>query len=73
MLVNLAATWTLAQANRESLNIEGCFQHILTDLYGFIGTAVAAVVILLTGFQRADPIVSLLIAGADDALGRRRW
>jgi cobalt-zinc-cadmium efflux system protein len=62
VLVNLAATWTLAKANRESLNVEGSFQHLLTDLYGFIGTAIAAVVILATGFQRADPIVSLLIA-----------
>jgi cobalt-zinc-cadmium efflux system protein len=62
VLVNLVAAWQLAQANRESLNIEGSFQHIVTDLYGFIGTAVAAAVILLTGFQRADPIVSLLIA-----------
>jgi cobalt-zinc-cadmium efflux system protein len=62
VLVNLAATWTLAGANRRSLNVEGSFQHLLTDLYGFIGTAVAAGVILLTGFERADPIVSLLIA-----------
>lgn len=62
VLVNLAATWTLAKANRESLNIEGSFQHLLTDLWAFIGTAVAAIVILATGFQRADPIVSLLIA-----------
>jgi cobalt-zinc-cadmium efflux system protein len=63
ILVNLAATWMLARANRQSLNIEGSYQHVLTDLYGFIGTAVAAGVILLTGFQRADPIVSILIAG----------
>jgi cobalt-zinc-cadmium efflux system protein len=62
VLVNFLATWTLARANRESLNIEGSFQHLLTDVYGFIGTAIAAGVILLTGFQRADPIVSLLIA-----------
>ncbi len=62
VLVNLLATWTLARANRESLNIEGSFQHLLTDLYGFIGTAIAAGVILLSGFQRVDPIVSLLIA-----------
>ncbi len=60
--VNLLATWTLARANRESLNVEGSFQHLLTDLYGFIGTAIAAAVILATGFQRADPLVSLLIA-----------
>jgi cobalt-zinc-cadmium efflux system protein len=61
--VNLAATFTLASADRRSLNIEGSLQHILTDLYGFIGTAIAAAVILLTGFERADPLVSLLIAG----------
>jgi cobalt-zinc-cadmium efflux system protein len=60
--VNVAAAWTLAGANRDSLNVEGSFQHILTDLYAFIGTAAAAGIILATGFQRADPIVSLLIA-----------
>jgi cobalt-zinc-cadmium efflux system protein len=63
MLVNLAAMWTLSGADRRSLNVEGSFQHILTDLYGFIGTAIAAGVILASGFQRADPIASLLIAG----------
>jgi cobalt-zinc-cadmium efflux system protein len=46
-----------------SLNLEGSYRHILTDLYGFIATAVAAVVILATGFGRADSIASLLIAG----------
>jgi cobalt-zinc-cadmium efflux system protein len=63
VLVNIAAAWTLSKANRRSLNIEGSFQHILVDLYGFIGTAIAAVVILTSGFERADPLVSLLIAG----------
>jgi cobalt-zinc-cadmium efflux system protein len=62
MLVNLAATWTLAGANRRSLNVEGSFQHLLTDMYGFIGTALAAAVILLSGFERADPIASLFVA-----------
>lgn len=63
IVVNVAATWTLAKANRQSLNVEGSFQHIVTDLYAFIGTAVAAIVILATGFDRADPIASLLVAG----------
>ncbi len=62
ILVNLLATWQLAKANRENMAIEGSFQHIITDLYAFIGTAVAAVVILATGFDRADPIASLLVA-----------
>jgi cobalt-zinc-cadmium efflux system protein len=62
IVVNLLATLTLAGANRESLNIEGSYQHILTDLFAFAGTAIAAVVILTTDFQRADPIASLFVA-----------
>jgi len=60
--VNLAATWVLTGADRRSLAVEGSFQHVLTDLFAFIGTAVAAIVILASGFQRADPIASLLVA-----------
>ena len=47
---------------KRSLNIEGSYQHMLTDLFAFIATAVAAVVIIATGFRRADAIASLLIA-----------
>ncbi len=61
--VNIAAAWVMAKGNRQSLNIEGSFQHILTDLYAFIGTFVAGVVILATGFDRADAIASLAVAG----------
>src|SRR4051794_12280189 len=39
--VILVATWQLAKANRESMNIEGSFQHIFTDLAAFIFTAIA--------------------------------
>jgi cobalt-zinc-cadmium efflux system protein len=60
--VNLIATAILAGANRQSLNIEGSFQHILTDLFAFAGTAIAAIVILTSGFDRADPIASLFVA-----------
>lgn len=63
VIVNLAAAWVLAKANRESLNVEGSFQHIITDLYAFIGTLIAGIVILTTGFDRADAIASLLVAG----------
>jgi cobalt-zinc-cadmium efflux system protein len=59
--VNIAATWVLARANRSSLNIEGAFRHVLTDLYGFIGTVIAGIVIVTTGFTRADAIASLLV------------
>src|SRR5215510_12730665 len=62
VVVNLAAAWVLAKANRQSLNVEGSFQHIVTDLYAFIGTLIAGVVIILTGFDRADAIASLIVA-----------
>ncbi len=61
--VNLAAARILAGDSERSLNVEGSYRHILTDLYGFIATAVAAGVILATGFDRADAIASLIIAG----------
>jgi cobalt-zinc-cadmium efflux system protein len=41
--------------------VEGSFQHIVTDLYAFAGTLAAAGVILLTGFERADPLASLVV------------
>jgi cobalt-zinc-cadmium efflux system protein len=59
--VNVAASWVLARANRSSLNIEGAFRHVLTDLYGFIGTLIAGIVIVTTGFTRADAIASLIV------------
>jgi cobalt-zinc-cadmium efflux system protein len=62
VVVNLIAAWVLAKANRQSLNVEGSFQHILTDLYAFIGTFVAGLVIVFTGFSRADAIASLFVA-----------
>lgn len=61
IIVNLVAVWVLAKANRSSLNVEGSFQHILTDLYGFIATAAAGLVVLTTGFTRADAIASLIV------------
>lgn len=63
VIVNVAAASAMSRADRRSLNVQGSVQHVLTDLYGFIGTAVAAGLILFTGFRRADPIASLLIAG----------
>jgi cobalt-zinc-cadmium efflux system protein len=62
VLVNAGAAWALARAERRSLNVQGALRHNLIDAYASLATALAATVILLWGFQRADPIVSLLIA-----------
>jgi cobalt-zinc-cadmium efflux system protein len=61
--VNVAATWVMARANRDSINVRGAFAHVVTDLYGFIGTLVAGIVIIVTGFERADSIASLIVVG----------
>ena len=63
IVVNIAASWCISRANRTSLNVEGAFQHILNDLFAFIATAVAGMVVLLTGFARADAIAALVVAG----------
>ncbi|HEY1360312.1 MAG TPA: cation diffusion facilitator family transporter [Thermoleophilaceae bacterium] len=62
IVVNLAATRILAGSERRSLNVEGAFQHILTDLFAFVATAIAGAVVLATGFDRADGIAALLVA-----------
>jgi cobalt-zinc-cadmium efflux system protein len=63
VVVNLLAARLLAgRGEKRSLNVEGSYRHILTDLYGFIATVVAGIVILTTGFSRADSIASLLVA-----------
>ncbi|MFG2140322.1 cation diffusion facilitator family transporter [Streptomyces sp. NPDC048650] len=61
IVVNLVCTWLLSRANRSSLNIEGAYQHILTDLFGFVATAVSGLIVLTTGFARADAIASLVV------------
>jgi cobalt-zinc-cadmium efflux system protein len=63
IVVNLAATQVVGHGTgRRSLNVEGSYRHLLTDLFAFIATAIAATVIIATGFYRADAIASLLIA-----------
>jgi cobalt-zinc-cadmium efflux system protein len=62
IVVNLGATLILAGANRESLNVEGAFQHVLTDLYAFVATAIAGVLVMTLSFQRADGIAALFVS-----------
>ncbi|GAA1601514.1 MULTISPECIES: cation diffusion facilitator family transporter [Streptomyces] len=61
ILVNIAAAWCISRANRSSLAVEGAYQHVLNDLFAFIGTAVAGLVVLTTGFRQADAIATLVV------------
>jgi cobalt-zinc-cadmium efflux system protein len=59
--VNLVAAALIRRADRRSLNIEGAYRHILTDLVAFLATAAAGLVIMITRFWEADPIASLVV------------
>ena len=61
IIVNVAAGLVLSRARSHSLNVEAAFRHVFADLLGSVGVAVAAVVILATGWVEADPLVSILI------------
>jgi cobalt-zinc-cadmium efflux system protein len=62
IVVNVAAAWLLARADRRSLNVEGAYLHIVTDLFAFVATAVAGLVVVLSGWERADAVAALVVA-----------
>jgi cobalt-zinc-cadmium efflux system protein len=61
-VVSLLASIVLARASRESLNVRGAFLHVLTDVAAFGAAALAGGLILATGWNRLDPVASLLVA-----------
>jgi cobalt-zinc-cadmium efflux system protein len=63
ILVNLGVLAVLSRARRESLNVRGAYLHVATDLAAFIGTALAGGLILLTGWDRWDPLASIVVVG----------
>jgi len=63
IVVNIVAAGILRGSARDSLNVEGSYRHIVTDLFAFIATLIAGAVILTTGFARADAIASLVVVG----------
>jgi len=60
--VNVAAAWALSRAERRSLNVEGARAHVFADLYASLGAALAGVLVLTAGLERADVVVALLVA-----------
>jgi cobalt-zinc-cadmium efflux system protein len=62
VLVNVLATSFASRADRRSLNVKGAVAHLVTDVWAFAAALVAGIVILAAGWQRADPIASLVIA-----------
>jgi cobalt-zinc-cadmium efflux system protein len=62
MVANAISMWLLGRAQKRSINVRGAYLEVLGDLVGSIAVIIAAIVIVTTGFTRADAIASLLIA-----------
>lgn len=61
LLVNLISFRLLRQGSKESLNVRGAFLEVLADALGSAGVILAGVVLLLTGWGYADPIIGAAI------------
>lgn len=61
LVVNLIGAWLLRAGAGESLNVQGAFVEVVSDLLGSIGTIVAGLVMYFTGWWYADPLFSVFI------------
>jgi cobalt-zinc-cadmium efflux system protein len=62
LVANGVSLTVLRRSETGSLNLRGAATEVFADLVGSTLAVTAGVVIALTGFDRADPIASLLIA-----------
>lgn len=62
LLANIISAWILNRQREHSVNVQGAFLHVLADMLGSVVVLVAGGVIILTGWQYADVIASLVIA-----------
>ena len=62
LVVNIVSFAILQSGNRENLNIRGAALHVMGDMLGSVAAIVAALIILWTGWNPIDPILSVLVA-----------
>lgn len=61
LVANVTALLVLRGGQRESLNVRGAYLEVLGDMLGSVAVIVAALVIIATGYQRADVLASFAI------------
>ena len=62
LLVNAVVAALLMRAQKESLNVRAAFAHVVLDALGSVGAIVAGLAVFFFGIQRADPVISVMIA-----------
>ncbi|MFE7413707.1 cation diffusion facilitator family transporter [Streptomyces laurentii] len=61
LVANIVSLSLLMRGQKDSLNVRGAYLEVLADALGSVTVLIAAGIILLTGWQYADPIASLVI------------
>lgn len=61
LLANVLAAWALLRANRQSLAVEGAYQHALMDAISSVAAIAAGVLVLAGASDRIDPLLALLV------------
>ena len=62
LAVNAGSAWIIARSSGDSLNLRGAFLHLASDAAGSVGVIVAGLVVMATGAEWVDPLVSILIS-----------
>lgn len=70
LVVNLISMRLLAGGSSESLNVQGAYFEVLSDMLGSLGVIIAAMIIMLTGWRLADPLIG---AGIGLFIVPRTW
>ena len=61
LIANLIGISILHSGSRHNLNVKGAFLHMMGDALSSLGVIIAGIVILVTDWSYADPIISILI------------
>ncbi len=63
LIINIIVAWILSRGQtKENLNIKSAFLHVIGDLLGSVGAIIAAILIIVFGWNIADPIASIIVS-----------
>ncbi|MFO7580944.1 cation diffusion facilitator family transporter [Guyparkeria sp.] len=62
VVINTLTAWLLLSGQKDDLNVRGAFLHMAADAAVSVAVAISGVIVLLTGFSRIDPILSIIVS-----------
>ncbi|MDA8372054.1 MAG: cation diffusion facilitator family transporter [Nocardiopsaceae bacterium] len=70
LAMNIAALFILRAGQKESLNVRGAYLEVMGDALASVGVIAGGAIIWITGWERADTLISLAIAAL---IAPRAW